>query len=344
MNSHYKYYIFSNLLNTKILNENELQLLKYNKGIFMAKHDYDKKLSRFVTILKRLNDGELLSVKELAIEFSVSDRTIQRDFNDRLKHLYPIRLENKKWKMEDGFKLEKSQSIEDDIVLDILEKMTESIGGKFSTQASKLLSKIKNADYNPIYTKLNIEDISDRFNDIQIIESAIKEKRELECRYDDEKHPVYTTQIKPLKIVNFEGFWYLIALRDSILKKYYLKNLSHPKLLDTKFTTDEKLDTLLDNSISVWFDKDTEPFEVKLFADQQATKFFKRRPLPTQYVESNNTDGTMEFSIKITHEMELLPLLKYWIPHLFIVEPVSMRELVKNDLTDYLSKIDMYKN
>jgi len=310
----------------------------------MAKHDYDKKLSRFVTILKRLNDGELLSVKELAIEFSVSDRTIQRDFNDRLVHLYPIIQENKKWKMRDGFKLEKSQSIEDNIVLDILEKMTESIGGKFSTQAHKLLSKIKNTDYNPIYTKLNIEDISDRFSDIQIIETAIKEKKEIECTYNNERDMPSTVQIKPLKIVNFEGFWYLIALKDTTLKKYYLKNISLPQLLELKFITDEKLDTILDNSISVWFDKDTEPFEVKLFADKYATKSFKRRPLPTQYIESDNPDGTMEFSIKITHEMELLPLLKYWIPHLFIIEPASMRELVQNDLIGYLDKIDMYKN
>lgn len=310
----------------------------------MAKHDYDTKLMRFVSILSRLNNGESLSVKELAIEFNVSTRTMQRDFNDRLVHLYPLVQENKKWKMRDGYKLEKSQSVEDEIVLDILEKITQSIGGKFSVQAQKLLSKIKNVDYNPIYTKLNIEDISDKFNEIQIIEIAIKEKRELECSYFKENNTSDRVQIQALKIANFEGFWYLIALKDGELKKYYLKNISKPILLDINFTSDEKLDILLENSISVWFNKDVEPFEVKLFADQKATKFFKRRPLPTQYIESTNTDGTMEFSIKITHEMELLPLLKYWIPHIFIIEPASIRNLVKDDLKDYLSKIDMYKN
>ena len=306
------------------------------------KHDYDKILTRLTIILSKLNDGEALSVKELAEEFNVHARTIQRDFNERLAS-FPIYQENKKWKMQDGFRIEKTKSLEDEIVLDIIEKITEGIGGKFATKSHKLLSKIKNEDFNPIYTKLNIEDISDKFGDIQVLETAIKEKREVKCSYDDERHKVYTTTIQPLKIVNFEGFWYLLALKDDVLKKYYLKNISIPKMTDIIFEIDNELDTLLDESISVWFQRDTEPFEVKIFADKSAAKFFKRRPLPTQKVESINVDGTMEFSVKITHEMEILPIIKYWIPHLFVIEPEWVQEIVQEDLEVYVGKIAQLK-
>ncbi|WP_434581564.1 WYL domain-containing protein [Sulfurimonas sp. NW15] len=300
------------------------------------KHDYDKILTRLTIILSKLNDGEALSVKELAKEFNTSERTIQRDFNERLVS-FPIYQEKKKWKMQDGFRVEKTKSLEDEIVLDIIEKITEGIGGKFSTKAHKLLSKIKNEDFNPIYTKLNIEDISDRLADIQVLEGAIKEKREVECWYDDERHPKYKTVLKPLKIVNFEGFWYLIALRGDTLKKYYLKNISTPKILERTFTTDSKIESLLENSISIWFQEDVEPFEVKLYADKAATKYFQRRPLPTQKIESLSEDGTMEFSVKITHEMEILPLVKYWIPHLHILEPEWVKEIMHEDLAIYLT-------
>jgi len=272
------------------------------------KHDYDKILTRLTVILSKLNDGEALSVKELAKEFNTSERTIQRDFNERLAS-FPIYQEKKKWKMQEGYRVEKTKSLEDEIVLDIIEKITEGIGGQFSSKAHKLLSKIKNEDFNPIYTKLNIEDISDKFADIQIIEQAIKEKRVIACHYDDERHPVYTTTIHPLKIVNFEGYWYLVALRDDILKKYYLRNISAPKITDDRFEIERELEELLDNSISIWFDRDIEPFEVKLYADKNAAKYFKRRPLPTQKIDSLNSDGTMEFSVTITHEMEILPLV-----------------------------------
>ena len=299
------------------------------------KHDYDKILTRLTKILSQLNDGEALSVKELAKEFNTSDRTIQRDFNERLKS-FPIYQENKKWKMQEGFRVEKTNSLEDEIVLDIIEKITEGIGGKFSIKANKLLSKIKNEDFNPIYTKLNIEDISDKFQDIQVLEGAIRSKKAVTCSYNDETHPIYTTTLEPLKIVNFEGFWYLVALKGDILKKYYLKNISHSKVTEESFTTDSKIETLLDNSISVWFQKDVDPFEVKLFANKSAAKFFKRRPLPTQKIDSINTDGTMEFTVKITHEMEILPLIKYWIPHLFVVEPIWLKEIIREDTKKYL--------
>lgn len=303
------------------------------------KHDYDKILKRLTVILSKLNDGEALSVKELAEEFNTSTKTIQRDFNERLVS-FPIYQENKRWKMQDGFKIEKSKSLEDEIVLDIIEKITEGIGGKFSSKAHRLLSNIKNEDFNPIYTKLNIEDISEKFLDIQILETAIKEKKEVSISYDDEEHNIYTTTIEPLKIVNYEGFWYLIALRKKILKKYYLKNISSTRITEKTFSTDNKIETLLNDSISIWFQKDRESFEVKLYANKVATKYFKRRPLPTQKIDSINTDGSMEFSVNITHEMEIIPIVKYWIPHLFVLEPEFIRDNVQQSLQDYIEDMD----
>ena len=299
------------------------------------KHDYDKILTRLTFILSKLNDGESLSVKALAEEFNTSDRTIQRDFNERLVS-FPIYQENKKWKMRDGFRVEKTKSLEDEIVLDIIEKITEGIGGKFATKSHQLLSKIKNQDYNPIYAKLNIEDITDKFGEIQVIENAIKEKTEIECSYDDERHDVYKTTLQPLKIANYEGFWYLIALRKETLQKYYLKNVSNVKATQTKFIADAKLESVLENSISIWFQKDVEPFEVKIYADKIAAKYFQRRPLPTQSVETLSQDGSMEFVVKVTHEMEILPIIKYWLPHLRVIEPQWVQDMIDEDLKGYL--------
>jgi len=307
------------------------------------KHDYDKILTRLTVILSKLNDGEVLSVKELAKEFGTSDRTIQRDFNERLSS-FPIYQENKKWKMQEGFRVEKIKSLEDAIVLDIIEKITEGIGGTFATKSHTLLSKIKNEDFNPIYTKLNIEDISDKFQEIQLLETAIREHKEVLCSYDNEHHDIYTTSIQPLKIVNFEGFWYLVALRKDTLKKYYLKNIMHTKILETTFTPQKELETLLNNSLSVWFQKDVTPFEVKLYADKHATKYFQRRPLPTQKVDSLSADGTMEFTVTLTHEMEILPIIKYWIPHLYVLEPEWIKEIISKDLSEYMKDIEHFPN
>ncbi|MCD6173787.1 MAG: WYL domain-containing protein [Sulfurimonas sp.] len=301
------------------------------------KHNYDKILTRLTNILARLNDGEALSVKELAEEFNVSSKTLQRDFNERLS-AFPIYQDKRKWKMQDGFKVEKTKSIEEQLVLDIMEKMTESIGGKFATTSHKLLSKIKNEDFNPIYTKLNIEDISDRFDDIQLIEKAIKNKTELECSYENDREGIFRATIQPLKIVNYEGFWYLVAFRDAYVQKYYIKTLSNIQTTVKTFTVDEDIEELLENSINIWFKSDIEPFEVKIYADKVATKYFKRRALPTQIIETLSQDGTMEFVVTITDEMEIIPIIKYWIPHLRVIEPMWISEMIDEDLESYLNK------
>jgi len=301
------------------------------------KHDYDKILTRLTLILARLNDGEALSVKELAQEFNVSTKTIQRDFNERLSgfHIYQ---DKKKWKMQEGFSIEKTKSLQEQLVLDIIEKMTESIGGKFATTSHKLLSKIKNEDFNPIYTKLNIEDISDRFDDIQLMEKAIKAKLELECNYKNDREGSFQTRLKPLKIVNYEGFWYLVAYRDERVRKFYIKTMSNIKLTTTTFITDENIEEILDNSINIWFKADIEPFEVKIYADEVATKYFKRRALPTQIIETLGEDGTMEFVVTITDEMEIIPIVKYWLPHLRVLEPLWISDMIDEDLEIYLQK------
>jgi len=182
------------------------------------KQDYDKILTRLVNILSRLNDGEALSIKELSLEFGVSTRTLQRDFNH-------------------------------------------------------------------------------------------------------------------------EGFWYLIALdsRNDKLKKYYLKNITNIEVLKDSFTSDSKLDEILDNALSIWFDRDKEPFEVKLSVSSEIAKYFKRKPISkTQTIESLFEDGSMEIVVKITHEMEIIPLVKYWIPHVKVLEPAWIKEKIEDDIRGYL--------
>lgn len=301
------------------------------------KHDYDKILTRLTIILSRLNDGDELSVSELAEEFAVSVRTIQRDMNERLDS-FPIYQENKKWKMKKGYRLEKATSIEDTIILDIIDKFTEGIGASFYARAKKLISKIKNDSYSPIYTKLDIEDISDNLQEIKNLELAIKEKKIVECSYEFDTYSK-KLNLKPLKIVNYEGFWYLVALdgRNDILKKYYLKNISSIKAQGETFVTTTKLDELLDQSISIWFDEDSEPFKVKLFVSNVVAKYLKRKPLSkSQITEALYDDGSMEISLKIVHEMDILPIVKYWLPHIKILEPKELNDRLLEEMRDYL--------
>ena len=305
------------------------------------KHDYDKALYRLTAILKKLYEGESLLVTELAEEFGVSTRTIQRDFNEKLMQ-FPIIKDGKKWKMQDGFHIEKLKSVEDQLVLDMLEKLSENLGNNFSQKAKHLLSKIKNPDISPIYTDLNIEEIGSNIENINLIEKAILEKFILTCKYHMDTKS-YNIGVKPLKIVNFEGFWYLVAIdsRNNVLKKYHIKSMTNIKILEKNFTRSKEIDESLENAINIWFNIENEPFEVVLHVNGSVAKYFQRKPISKSQVISSidSDDGSMELSIKITHVREIIPTILHWLPHIRVLEPEFLKEEIIQIVKKYLDDI-----
>ena len=104
----------------------------------MAKKDYDKTLSRLINILTKLSNKELPTSKELALEYNVGVRTIQKDISERLLY-YPI-VKNKQhqYRFEYGFTLKQTTLTNDELIflnlalsqfdnVDDIDKIKESI-------------------------------------------------------------------------------------------------------------------------------------------------------------------------------------------------------------------------
>lgn len=107
-------------------------------------------------------------------------------------------------------------------------------------------------------------------------------------------------------------------------------------MTQTTFEPNDEIEELLENSISIWFQEDIEPFEVKLHADKTVAKYFQRRKLPTQKIEALYPDGSIDFTVTITYEMEIIPIVKYWMPHLHVLEPKWVAEVIDEDIAEYL--------
>jgi predicted DNA-binding transcriptional regulator YafY len=119
-------------------------------------------------------------------------------------------------------------------------------------------------------------------------------------------------------------------------KKYHLKSIITLQTTDIIFDTDKEIERSLDNAINIWFDSEVEPFEVVLLLDELATKILSRKPLsPTQKVIKNYKDNSSKISITITHKNEIIPIIKYWIPHIKIISPQDIKEDIKKDIEVY---------
>jgi predicted DNA-binding transcriptional regulator YafY len=284
--------------------------------------NYDKILFRLTTILQRLYEGESLVMSELADEFGVSRKTIQRDFNERLIR-FPIQKDGRVWRMSEGYAIEKSRTLEEIVVLDVLSEIAEGVSSEFSQKTKTLFSKLKNSDENPIFSKIHIEDISQKselFKDLQL---AISEKKQIEVIYKSKKRV-----INPYKIVSFEGFWYLYAqeLNDKKLKTFYLKELASLKLLHSTFKPNSEWIDRLRHAINIWFEPNSELFSAKLLAKKEIAKYFYRRPLSPLQQVYENADGSIEIELKATSFKEVLHEVKKWMPNLLVLTPKRLKE------------------
>ena len=299
------------------------------------KHDYDTKLFRITQIVAKLHNGAKLTHKELAEEFNVSTKTIQRDFKSLVIE-YPIYKDGHFWKMKDNHEFEEQLSVHDDLTLKLLLQASKSFNKSFQESSSKLLSRINENISSPIYTKIELEDISNKLGEVHVIENAINQSKQISFSYlrDDDYFEVI---IDPYKIVNFDSFWYLVGKRKGNLRRYYLQNVFDIEVEETRFRKSKKIEELINNAINIWFDENNS-FEVKLLIDKSIAKYFQRKPISnTQRYMGLDEDENMIVSLQITHENEIFPIIKYWLPNIKILEPKEMNEKVKKDIQEFIN-------
>ncbi len=298
------------------------------------KHDYDTKLFRRTQIIAKLYNGAKLTHKELAQEFNVSTKTIQRDFSS-LSTLYPIYKDGYSWRLEENYEFQEQLSAQDDLTLKLLLQASKSFDKSFQESSSKLLSRIDDNIKSPIYTKIEMEDISNKLTEFIEIEKAINSKNKIEITYALDSYS-YDTIINPYKIVNFEGFWYLIAKRKGNLRRYYLQNIFDVDILEDKYRISKNIEKLISNAINIWFEE-TDSFEIELLIDNSISKYFMRKPIcKSQRLKEFDEDGNMTVTLNITSEKEIIPIVKYWLPNIKILKPITLNEKIKKEVEKFL--------
>ncbi|WP_458574938.1 WYL domain-containing protein [Avibacterium paragallinarum] len=81
--------------------------------------------------------------------------------------------------------------------------------------------------------------------------------------------------------------------------------------------------------------------EVVVRVSAFAAPFFLRRNLlPNQKLLHKLESGELLLSAQNISQLEILSLVQYWIPHLTIISPQSLQEELKDNLLNYLNKIE----
>lgn len=290
---------------------------------------HERLADRLANILTKLNMGYQLSIKELASEFGVSTRTISRDF-DRLNAYLPLLQddENKKFYLDSNY-LGKiaPKDIRNFAQLSGISHLYPSLDMSF-------LRELLDSRAHQIYSAkgYSFEDASQFTELFKELGKAIQEHRQIGFVYKGEPRLV-----QPYRLIHHHGSWYLAAVRKNQLRTYRISHiqLTYSPHEYSQFIPDQNIVKLVEDDDSIWFGQDKQ--EIILTIDSQVTFYFKQRSiLPEQQIVRELGDGSLLVSSKINHDMQLLPLIRFWIPHIKIINPDGLQEQLEMSLKGYL--------
>lgn len=188
----------------------------------------DKLSTRLVSILQCLNNGERFSLEELAQEFNVSIRTIQRDLHERLAFI-PIKKESGKYFLE-GYVLGKLsfKDIQNFAILSGIGRLYPSLDKEFLNDL--LNEKINKA----LLIKTKSYETLDR-EVFEELSAAIIAKYPISFHYKEK-----CRKANPYKLINIDHIWYLLADENNTLKTFAFSKITQLRVEKKKFLPQKK--------------------------------------------------------------------------------------------------------
>ncbi|NOL49257.1 helix-turn-helix transcriptional regulator [Pelistega europaea] len=291
---------------------------------------HEKFAYRLSRILEQLNKGQRLDIQSLADEFQVDKRTIQRDLNERLDFL-AWQEKGPRYYSVDRSKL--GHLTPEDIqrfarfcsIQDLFPEIDRRFYQKHLTQSVQ----VKGVQYE------NIDHLKVQFDTIQ---QAIDTCHVIEFRYIKANAATGKYyQVEPYALINKIGVWYLVGIHEGKQKTFCFTQISAVTVLKTTFDISPTVKQQLLEGDSIYYGNQLN--EVVIQVSSYAAPYFIRRSLlPNQMLVRELDDGGLLLACNKVNEMEIVPIVQYWIPHLTIISPVELQEKMVVRLEQYVSK------
>lgn len=149
--------------------------------------------------------------------------------------------------------------------------------------------------------------------------------------------------VKCLKMVYMHNNWYL-AVEDNkeqfrFLRMAFIQTIGYANKVTyqpIKVTRYKQFFQEFQNAFSLPYEKQKTAY---LQTSSKIAKYFKQDMktfFTSQKFIKENSDNSIEFSIKYSQSIEILPFIKQWLPDITILEPESLKSELKKDLDSAL--------
>lgn len=293
----------------------------------MSDSPHEKLAYRLADMITMLNGGETLNITDLTEKYQVSRRTMLRDIDDRLGFL-PLQ------KTAQGYKLEPSYlgqlSYKDIRTF----AQISGIRGLYPNLDTSFLREILDHRASQVYSVkgYTFEDTKQFEPMMAQLKTAIKACQMVAFIYKDKSRLV-----APYKIIHHRGCWYLAGVQDGELKAYRMSRISEFRCDDMpNFVMDKGVVERINQDEGIWYGLEKVEVVLKVSADV-ASHFLQRQLLPGQQLIKELDDGDLLLSSNVVSAKQILPLVRYWIPHLKIVSPEGWQNVLEEELKHYIS-------
>ena len=314
----------------------------------------DKKYFRVLNIISRLNTGPV-KVSDLAAEFNISLRSVQRDL-ERI-NMTGFGLDNFQkgvYQFAPGVSLRDLKLSNEQLsALVLMHDMAAQMGGTLEAAFKKIFARLTSSGEfdSPFHA---IIQRARRTLDAGIqkdLEFAIENRKKIKITYNSGGKKS-DRELSPLKLIFSDGFFYLLAAPARVppgphssrtagtFQKYRADKISRLELLSAEFTPPQQktLDRLLGGATSIWGVNASRGLRVRLRLKGPAADFFKSKEVFPKQKIIKESPGHLTLECAAAHPMEIIPHVLQWLPDITVLEPVSIKTEIKARIDDYLNK------
>jgi predicted DNA-binding transcriptional regulator YafY len=312
---------------------------------------------RLLSILEQLSKHHKVCVKELALFYAVSVKSIQSD----LKIVSEYFSENLVKKADCYYLLSQDsfsnlfsknpQTIKH--FLHLLSTIDSSLYEDFISENRELLEglnfttstiyQIENSPYEHLTKENKI--ILDK------IESFITQKKYITIVYERPQLETFTyLHSIPIKILYLKENWYLAVLTTNdvdnnsvykLLRVSFIAKLRESNL-EPKFFHDDNIEKLkteqfLKTIQSPFSNMQISTYTVTIKVSATVARYFQaKKYLKSQKIKEQLKNGDILVSYEISNDMEIIPLVQQWMPLVHVVEPLRIEEKIELNIKNFM--------
>lgn len=286
----------------------------------------EKLAQRLSAILTLLHQGDHLDKHLLADRFQVDVRTIERDMAERLDGVVERNAQGR-WQLmhaargaiparhlSEYARLSGTQYLFPDSSLPYLLQQLDKPGNRRTMRVQPAA----------------IEDLGATTPYFARLEAAID--RCFECRFE---YKGKVRRVQPYRLIHKHGIWYLAATEEERLKNFSVALITELAVDEgSRFSPKPEHHDYIDGKDDIWFTPDT--VDVVLRVAPVAAHYFTRRALLPKQRHCVHTGGALTVTSQISHPQQLLPVVRYWLPHVRIVQPTQWHDRLVFELNQTL--------